>query len=395
MSLQNYAKFESNSISNDAIRTSDIWFTPSYQYSDWILDSTVDFISMIIWWIIWIITTILVLFWIFLFLYIVISLISKWWEKTSEDIKKIALWLNNIFKNFFWWFFNKIKNLFLYFWNRKIISISIIILLSLINFGTNIIDWSSKILKLNKINSWYVWVDLKNNKILNPWYHLYSPIKTSFFLSPTSDFAFEIAEVTAQTKEELGVTLDYRVWFKLKNENRLDFYRTYWAKNIQLVSSDIVMPKLLEIIKWTIKNYGFREISSKHNKIKNITITEANEVLIPLWIELQDITILDIRLPKSYLISKEDLLKSENELKLAEAKLEAQKKESEKAILQAENTKKIKIIEAESIAEYNKIINSVKMDKEAIEIKKLEIQKLKIEKWDWKIPTNVWWNFEL
>jgi regulator of protease activity HflC (stomatin/prohibitin superfamily) len=73
---------------------------------------------------------------------------------------------------------------------------------------------------------------------------------------------------------------------------------------------------------------------------------------------IQDITILDIRLTKSYLSSKEELLRAENGLKLAEAKLEAQKKESEKRVLEAKSQKEVKIIEAEALAEYNKIINS-------------------------------------
>jgi hypothetical protein len=78
---------------------------------------------------------------------------------------------------------------------------------------------------------------------------LYSPLKTSVFLSPTNDFTFQIAEVTANTKEELGVTLDYKVGFKLLDDKRLDFYNKFGAKNIRLVSSDIVMPRLLEVIK--------------------------------------------------------------------------------------------------------------------------------------------------
>lgn len=166
----------------------------------------------------------------------------------------------------------------------------------------------------------------------------------------------------------------------------------WWRKK---VSSDIVMPKLLEVIKWTIRNYGFKDISINHWEIKKITLKQANEVLIPLWIELKDITILDIRLPKSYLTSKEDLLKAENEVKLAEAKFEAQKKESEKKVLEAQNSKKVKIIEAESVAEYNKIINNINLNTKAIEVKKLELEKLKIEKWDWKLPANIWGEFSL
>jgi hypothetical protein len=62
---------------------------------------------------------------------------------------------------------------------------------------------------------------------------------------------------------------------------------------------------------------------------------------------MDDINVLDIRLPENYTKSIEDLEKAENNLKLAEAELEIQKKESEKMVLKAENDKKVKIIEAE------------------------------------------------
>jgi hypothetical protein len=104
---------------------------------------------------------------------------------------------------------------------------------------------------------------------------------------------------------------------------------------------------------------------------------------------LQDISIIDIRLPQSYLKSKEDLLKSENELKLAEAKLEAQKKESERKLLEAQNEKAVKIVEAEGIAEYNKIVKSESVTDDMIELKRLENETLKLNKWDGKLPTTV------
>ena len=393
MSMQNYAKFdsriseESSNIMNQSISYDYYWSNSGISN---IINDIIRLISNLIEFlyrltIIWII-----LFFIIFCIYIIISLATKWWEKTLEDIKKVWIALKSwILKILIW-----IKNISIktrkFIWKRKILFISIIIILIFISFVWNIINWSSKILRLTKIENSYVWVDLKNNKILNPWYHLYMPIKTNFFLSPTNNFDFEIAEVTANTSEDLWVILDYRVWFKLIDDKRLDFYKKYGTKNIQLVSSDIVMPRLLEIIKSIIKNYSFKDISSKHNEIKNITIEEANKILMPIWIELQEINILDIRLPETYLKSKEDLLNAENELKLAEAKLDAEKKESEKELLKAENLKKIKIIEAEWIAKYNEIVNSQDLNDKMVEIKKLENEALKIEKWDWKLPTSIW-----
>jgi len=388
MAMQNYAKFESNVDwdASDSIREmSQSWYYSNNWLSD-IID-LLEFLLQIIIWIFWVLFFVIVAFF---FLYTIISLFTKWWEETMKQLEKALSFLSKIVKNII----NFIKNIFAYFWNKKILSIIFLIIIGWIIFLQAVINWSSRILVLEKIDNWYVWVDLKNNEILKPWYHLYSPLKSTFFLSPTNDFAFEIAEVTANTSEELGVTLDYRVSYKLEDEKRLAFYNKFWAKSIKLVSSEIVMPKLLEVIKWIIRNYWYKDISSKHSEIKKITLNEANAVLNDIGIDLQDISIIDIRLPQSYLKSKEDLLKSENELKLAEARLEAQKKESEKNLLEAQNEKSIKIIEAEAVAEYNKIIKSETITDDMLELKKLENETLRIEKWDWKLPTTVWDNLE-
>ncbi len=397
MSMQNYAKFDSRILENSveswfANKSFDWW----YYTHDFIMGSSFnviwDFFDMI--WDFFISLIILgaitwAIFVFFFFVYVVVSLFTKWWEKTMLELSKLWKKVISFLKYFVALFFDISKKILRFLLNKKKWLIVLVIFFIWIWFTSNVVNGKSKILRLEKINSWYVWVDLKNSKLLYPGYHLYSPLRSSIFLSPTNDFIFEIAEVTVNTSEDLWVTLDYKVWFKLIDEKRLGLYNKYWAKNIKTISSDIVMPKLLEVIKWNIRNYSFKDISSKHNEIKNLTLNEANTVLEKIWIELQDITIIDIRLPKSYLASKEELLKAENWLKLATAKLEEQKKESEKKLLEAQNLKKVKIIEAEALAEYNKIIKSQSITDNMIEMKKLENETMKIKKWDWKLPTTV------
>ncbi len=388
MWMQNYAKFESNVVQESLDRSYDTVSVWGWYY--WSSSSIFDYLMRIIDTVIEMIFVLWVIIGFLLFFYFVISLFRKWWDETVKEMKRLGSWWVWILKDILL----SIKKLLLYFWNRKLLSVFIIIICFLGIFVWRVLDWRCKVLRLAKIESGFVWVDLKNQRILTPWYHLYSPIRTSYFLSPTSNFAFEIVEITANTDGELPVTLDYRVNFMIKSDKRLEFYDKYWAKSIREVSSDVVMPSLLEVIKGIIKDYDFKEISSKHNEIKDITIKQANEILKEIWIEIQDINILDIRLPESYLKSKEDLLKAENELKLAEAKLEAQKKESERNVIEAENAKKVKIIEAEAIAEYNKIINSETITDKMLEMKKLENETTKIKKWDGKLPTSVWGDYE-
>jgi regulator of protease activity HflC (stomatin/prohibitin superfamily) len=395
--MQNYAKFDSRIESSLMEQSNSFWWL-SWQADRYYSWNIFDMFFQFIWNLIHFLSSLFVglffLFGFFFFVYIIVSLFTKWWEPTLQEVKKIWSWFSHILVNFTKFIFGKIQNIFSFLLKRKFIFISLFILILIIQFVGNIIDGTSKVLRLTKIWDSYVWVDLKNKNIIHPGYFLYSPITTNFFLSPTNNFDFEIAEVTANTSEELWVTLDYRVWFKLINEKRLEFYKEYWPKDIKIVSSDIVMPKLLETIKWIIKSYSYKDISSKHNEIKNITISEANKILKPLWIELQEINIVDIRLPETYLKSKQDLLNAENELKLAEARLETQKKESDKNLLEAQNLKSVKIIESEAIAESNKIINSQAITAEMLNMKKLEIEELKITKWNGMLPTSVWKEFD-
>ncbi len=394
MAMQNYAKFDSR-IEESVAQNSMWYYGDDYSMSFYSgIDGVLKFFEEIIEFLFMIGVGLFFLFSFFFFLYIIISLFTKWWEKTAEEIKRFLLWFFAILSHISQFILSSFKKVWGYIWRNKFFFGIIVIILFWLNFLGNVVNGNSRILKLTKIGDAYVWVDLKNNQIIPPGYFLYSPIKTNFFLSPTNNFDFEIAEVTASTSEELGVTLDYRVGFKIIDEKRLEFYKKYGAKDIKLVSSDIVMPRLLETIKGIIKWYSYKDISSKHNEIKNITIQDANKILKPIWIELQEINILDIRLPDTYLKSKQDLLNAETELKLAEARLETQKKESEKKLLEAENQKSVEIIKAQGVAESNKLIHSTNITPEMLEMKKLEIEAEKIKKWDGKLPTSVWKEFD-
>ena len=56
---------------------------------------------------------------------------------------------------------------------------------------------------------------------------------------------------------------------------------------------------------------------------------------------------------------------------------------------EANNNKNVSIIEAEAVAESNKIINSTSITSEMLKMKEIENQTKKINKWDGKLPTTV------
>lgn len=329
---------------------------------------------------------IIIVFWFFFLFYLLISLFKNGGAKTLAEMKSCGVWFANIVKKLFVALQVFLKRIFHFFWNRKFLSIMIIGAFILIEFLWAVVNGYSRILRFTEIDPGFVWVDLKNSRVLEPWYHLYSPIRSSFFLSPTNNFSFNIVDVPANSEEELPVVLDYRVTFSITDEKRLDLYKNNGAKSIQVISSDIVMPRMLEVINGIIKDYSFKDIGWKHNEIKGITITWANEVLWNIGIQIQDLNILSIRPPESYIKSKEALLNAENELRLSQSQLEAQQKESEKKVLEAESNKKVKIIEAEALLEYNSIVSQQALTPTMIEMKQLEIEEKKVEKWDGKLP---------
>ncbi len=388
---QNYAKFDSR-VQEESL---EMWFNSYAQYDQgmayywsWMWDS-VYFIGNLL---SEIIPFFIVLFAAFYLIYLLITAIKHWLDEVLKDLQKRGNWFISSISRLWNWIVSwKLRHVFKAWWANALFWVIIFVLLSTIS---SIFKGQSRLVKIDRIAEWMVWIDLQHNKVIQPWYHVYSPLMSSYFLSPTNTFDFEIAEATANTSEELNVVIDRRVGFEFQDGKRLWFYNQYWAKNIRLISSDIVMPLLLESIKSVIYRYSFKDLSAKSEEIKQATLELANEKLSDKWIALQYLNIIDIRLPESYLKSQEDLLKAENEGKLAEAALETQKKLAEKEFLKAENLKAIKIVEAEAIAEYNRIVSEQSLTTQWIEMKKLELNDKKIQKWNGILPTTVEGGFD-
>lgn len=401
-SLQNYAKFESR-ISQD-----EFWWANQYSqnitWNYWYQDDFINYsyyslTKLIINLVDYIFYSILIVLFIlifFLIIYIFLSIISKWWKETAQELKQLANFLFIKFNLLLTIIFEKIYQIFLFFYKKFFLTIIIFIVFLAFIIILNISNWTSKFVKIIKIEPWYIWIDLKNKQTIGPWYHIFFPLITQYFITTSNIFNFEIVEVTANTKEDMSVSLDYKVEFKILSDDIINFYSTFWTKTIQQVSSDIVMPRVLEKVKWIIRQYSFREISSKHDEIKKLTLDETNDILKKIWVELKDINVIDIRLPSSYLTSIEKLEKADIEKKLSQVEYEKQTLENESQIKKAENEKQIKIIQAEWIAKSNEIINqsinnlqTQNINDKYLELKRIENEKIKIEKWDWKLPSIV------
>lgn len=403
MAMQNYAKFESRiddvvtdglkrSFDTESMDRSQLqdtfgwvwngsgWGDANIAYGNSIWDTIHSLINTVL----MVIVFLACIIGAFYVIYIIISLFSKWGRETMEDIKshaqrwwmKLSLWVMTV-RAWLWLL-----------WQRCIIKprrrnslIAIIII---------IVCWpllaSLQLVSVVDIDNGSVAVDLQHHRILGPGYHVYSPVLTKLFLARTSVFDFEIAAVTANTKEDMFVEMDYRVGFHMDTTSMIDFYTKYGQQDEQQIASDVVMPRVLETLKAVIKQYSFRDISSNHAEIKQKAIADTNRVLASLGITIDDINLLDIRLPDAYTESVENLTKAENDLKYAEALLLTQKKQSEQDEYKAESEKRIQIIQAEAIAQYNKILSQNPPSAAMIQLRKIDIEKMKINKWNGILP---------
>jgi len=386
MWMQNYAKFDSR-VANEMDLYAERWMALNASMADawWrVADLSYNIADLL--------AGFLTVCAVFYGLYLLITAIKSGLDEVLTDIKKRGAFIRSSLKNIADWIISRgIRYLFSKAWKNIAFRLVIVFFLSQLSA---IAGGRSQLLKVDRISQWFVWVDLAKKKIIQPGYHIYSPLSSSYFTSPTNTFDFEIAEATANTSEELNVTLDRRVGFAFEDDKRLGFYNQYGAKDIRTISSDIVMPLLLESIRTVIYRYSFKDLAAQSDEIKEKSFALAQEKLKEKWIALQYMNIIDIRLPESYLKSQEDLLKAENERALAEAALETQKKQAEKELLKAENNKKMKIIEAEAVAEYNKLVSKQNISSQSIEMKKLEIAEKKIEKRNGVLPVTVEWGLE-
>lgn len=385
-SKQNYAQFES--------RIADEWI---YSRMSDVNASSVLGISSVSWFgsvaqtatniIDYIATTSIVFFAIGYVIYLIFWAIKHGPEMAMKSLQSLAWWVQKyairLYHRVAW---RRIFRVFGRVWQNRLLWIAII---GVYSFIVSVWSGQSALMKIVRIPDGMVWVDLRNAMIMQPGYHAYSPLMSEYLLSPTNTFDFEIVEATANTSEELAVSLDRRVWFEFLEEKRLDFYRQYGSKDIRTVSSDIVMPALLESIKKVIYQYSFKDLLTQSDNIKAQTMELASTKLAEKWIALQYLNIIDIRLPESYLTSKEELLKAENERKLAEAALETQKKKDEKRLIEAESNKKIKVIQAEAIAEYNRIVSEQNISESLLEMRKIDVQESRIKKRDGKMPQTI------
>lgn len=293
----------------------------------------------------------------------------------NQDIQKVL----GFFLNIFVLVKEKLFNTFSFLWKRKWATGALFILI--------FVFWATlqfDLVQVLRVKPGQKGVDIISGKVLEPGFYLVSPLKSHYIISHVANYQFDITEITADSKELQDVVIHLNVGFHLEEDSLVEFYRREGVISIWGVSDSIVMPKVTEKVKNIVKNYSFKEVIGQQIKIKEESQKEIAAALEPLGIKLDDLNIINIRISS-------DLVKILGERDVLDEKMEIAQKE----LKIAEQQKQKQIIEAEGIAESNKLISSQQITEQTLELKRIENARQGIEKWDGKVPQQVGGDFTL
>ena len=198
-----------------------------------------------------------------------------------------------------------------------------------------------------------------------------------------------IERITADSKEFQDVALWINVEFQLQEENLSHFFRIYGVKPSSDIKHDIIIPNANEVTKNIIVTYSIGDVLTNQKEIKNKIKNGLTMVLEEYYISVIDIDIVNIKLDEEFrnIIAQTEFSDYEKEKQLK--MLEAAEIDSQRRLLNAETLKAEKILEAEAVREYNRLISERAFDPTLLEYMRIENYKTAIDKWDGRLPTQM------
>ncbi|MCG8572133.1 MAG: hypothetical protein MJB14_18530 [Spirochaetes bacterium] len=224
------------------------------------------------------------------------------------------------------------------------------------------------------------------DKLIQEGAHFYVPFLQSIYISDLTRQSAQIDQITADSVEFQDVILRVNVEFSLQEENLLKMYRKYGMKSNREIIADIIEPNTNEAVKNIVIHYPIFEVLLYQSKIKKELKENLTAILAEYYLTIYDVDIENILIASKFrnTFAESELArkKKENEQIL----MEQTKIKAERQLLEAENRKKIKILEAQGILEYNRLVSQQKLDNAFLQLKKLENKEKAIEKWNGKLP---------
>lgn len=237
------------------------------------------------------------------------------------------------------------------------------------------------------------------DQMLTEWLHLLIPfvddVKKVSIVPTQLSFEIPVGSAWAITKDNQTIGTDITVFYKFKESDLINIAKNFWYD--VLVSK--VTKDVNESFKQTIGNYTIFDVAQNQDKIRRETMSWALAKLGAYPITIEDIKVTNYDWSEAFDQQIAATMAIAQQTKQQEQELKKIEITSQKVVKEAEANKQAEALNAEAlklkgegIRDYNQAItaNPKNMELE-IALKKLEIEKILAEKWDWKkVPDQVW-----
>ena len=228
-----------------------------------------------------------------------------------------------------------------------------------------------------------------SGKVMDEGIHFIFPGFQSVYYVNTARQRASVERITADSSEFQDVALWLNVEFRIKDENIPDLFNTFGIKSSQEIIDEFIIPNTNEVTKNIIINYRIGDILPNQPAIKAKITEDLGSVLGEYYIEIVDVDIENIRLAPEFRDIVAEIEFADYERQREDLRLEVSRKEAERRILEGETRKREKILQAEAEAEYNNLLSRQNLSESILEYKKLENQRMAIDKWNGQFPSQV------
>jgi len=245
-------------------------------------------------------------------------------------------------------------------------------------------------------------------KVYTPGVHFKIPFIQSIekysILPIVTEHNIEVNSNGAITKDNQTIGAIVKAYYKYDEDGLLEMRKIYWEYKLEKIIDQMVYESFKEIV----GKYDIHSIAMDREVIRNKT-----EELIEKKIEKYPVSLVDIMITNYdwneefdkqislTMVATQEVKKKEQELLIAEQEAQKQVKIAEATkqslVLKAEGEKEAaslraeaKALEGEGIRKYNEELKRTQQLE--IELRKLEIERMKVEKRDGKyVPNNMYW----
>lgn len=228
-----------------------------------------------------------------------------------------------------------------------------------------------------------------SNNILPEGSHFVFPGLQTVYHAKVSRQSAHIERITADSKEFQDVALWLNVEFQIIEESLPDLFREFGVMSSREIIDQYIIPNTNEVTKNIMVGYGIADILDSQPAIKAEITKKLQFVLKEYHITVIDVDIENIRLDPAFKKVIADIEFADFSRQNEALKMEIAKKDADRRILEAETLKREKILLAEAEAQYNAILNAQQISPALLEFKRLENNRLALERWNGQFPASM------